>query len=316
MARQLRIELAGGLYHVLVRGNNKKRIFTTLRDRDHFLTLLSGAHEKYSSLLYAYALLPNHYHLLVETRKKNLSKLMHFINVSYSVYFNRKYKRVGHLFQGRFKSIIVQKESYLLELSRYIHTNVDRAGIKGKTNDRRWTSYCYYANSCSQVPWLHTEWIVERFGKDWQTAQEKYRQFVESNLEDKIESPFRNTYKGVILGDDSFVEEMKRSSEKELGCDFSSHKSLSRWYTLDAIVELVSQHFKIPPSELFVRKRLFLPRQIAMYLVREHTDLSIRKIGEHFNVTACAVSQNSRNIVKNRKAVKLIEEINRLVENY
>ena len=316
MARQLRIEMAGGFYHVLARGNEKKRIFRVLGNRDQFLSLLGRAYRRYGCLFYVYALMPNHFHLLIETKRKNLSKIMHFINVSYSVYFNRKYNRIGHLFQGRFKSIFVQKESYLLELSRYIHTNPDRAGFEGKLTNYRWTSYCYYDASRKHPPWLHVRWIIERFGRNWSTAKKEYQHFVEYGLRSTIKNPFENTYKGVILGTDNFIDETKRSSEKELNHNIASYKSLSRRHTFDNIIKITSQHFKIPSIDLFKRKRLFLPRQIAMYLIREHTDLTIKGIGEYFNVSGCAVSQNAKNISENRTAMQITRRLSKLVKNH
>ena len=241
---------------------------------------------------------------------------MHFINVSYCVYFNKRHKRIGHLFQGRFKSIIIEKESYLLELSRYIHTNADRAGFEGKITDRRWTSFCYYTGFYRKPPWLCTEWIIDRFGKDWSTAQKEYERFIEYGLRNKVENPFKNTYKGVILGEEHFIEKTKRSSKKKLNHDFVSYKSLSKWQTFDTIIAITSSYFKIPSSKLFERRRLFLPRQIAMYLLMEYTDLTLEAIGQHFKISGFAVSKNANKIEKNEKGKRLIKELRQLLKNY
>src|SRR3990172_2353035 len=141
MARQLRIEFNGAFYHITSRGNLRDDVFFEDRDREKFLEILSKTKERYSYLLHAYALMGNHYHLLIETPKANISQIMQNINTSYTVYVNRKYQRSGHLFQGRFKGIIVDKDEYLVTLSRYIHLNPVRAGIVEKPDDYRWTSY-------------------------------------------------------------------------------------------------------------------------------------------------------------------------------
>lgn len=309
MARQLRIELAGGLYHVFTRGNEKKRIFRIGGDRDRFLSLLARAYEKYACVLYSYSLLPNHFHLLIETKKKNLSRVMHFINASYSIYFNRRHKRIGHLFQGRYKAIIVQKESYLLELSRYIHTNVDRAGFEGKINDRRWTSYCFYSGCCEKPVWLCTEWIIDRFGKDWHTAVKEYKRFVEEGLGNSIINPLDGAFRGTILGSKDFIERTKHSLKKKLSCDIASYRHFSKFHTFDSIIKISSAYFKVSPGELFERRRLFMPRQIAMYLLKEHTDLSLKEIGHRFNVSGYAVSMNANSIKKNRRMMGVVEKM-------
>ncbi len=314
MARQLRIELAGGIYHVFARGNEKKRIFRTGGDRERFLSLLPRAHEKYACLFYAYSLLPNHYHLLIETKKKNLSAVMHFINVSYSIYFNKKHKRVGHLLQGRYKAIIVQKESYLLELSRYIHTNADRAGFKEKINDRKWSSYCYYSGRCKNPVWFCTEWIIARFGKDWHFAIKEYKRFVGEGLRNRIMNPIENAYRGTILGSESFVEKTKRSVKKELSHDIASYRHFSKYHTFDSIINVTSTYYKVSTNELFKRRRSFIPRQIAMYLLKAHTDLTLKEIGQRFNVSGYAVSMNAHYVEKNRRMMEAARKVGQLLK--
>src|SRR3990170_8349518 len=141
MARPLRIEFEGAFYHITSRGNLRDRIFFDDKDRETFLEILRRTKERYGYLLHAYALMGNHYHLLIETPKANISQIMQNINTSYTVYVNRKYQRSGHLFQGRFKGIIVDKDEYLIALSRYIHLNPVRAKIVQKLEDYKWTSY-------------------------------------------------------------------------------------------------------------------------------------------------------------------------------
>ncbi|MGV8149826.1 MAG: transposase, partial [Alkaliphilus sp.] len=123
MARPLRIEYEGALYHITTRGNERKKIYYAEADYEKFKSYLKDAQNKYGYLLHCYALMTNHYHLLIETPYANISKVMHYINGSYTSYLNKKRERSGHLFQGRYKAILVDQDSYLLELSRYIHLN-------------------------------------------------------------------------------------------------------------------------------------------------------------------------------------------------
>jgi REP element-mobilizing transposase RayT len=141
MARQLRIECEGAFYHVTSRENQRGDIFFDDDDREIFLEILKRTKDRYGYLLHAYVLMGNHYHLLIETPKANLSQIMQNINTSYTVYVNRRYRRWGHLFQGRFKAIVVNKEDYLLRLSRYIHLNPVKSGMVTSPKDYRWTNY-------------------------------------------------------------------------------------------------------------------------------------------------------------------------------
>ena len=133
MARPLRIQYPGAFYHVTSRGNARKAIFRSNRDREKFLSYLESAHDRYGATIHVYCLMDNHYHVLVETPLGNLSKILHHINGAYTTYFNTKRKRSGHLFQGRYKAILVEKDSYCKELSRYIHLNPIRAWTGGQT---------------------------------------------------------------------------------------------------------------------------------------------------------------------------------------
>jgi len=144
MGRPIRIEYPGALYHITSRGNEKKKIFLEDADRIKFLKILEDYHDRYGILIHGYILMDNHYHLILETPRGNLLKVMHGINSNYTGYFNRKYGRSGHLFQGRYKGIFVERDSYLLSLSRYVHLNSVRSGLVERPEDYRWSSYRGY----------------------------------------------------------------------------------------------------------------------------------------------------------------------------
>ncbi len=141
MARKSRIEYERAFYHIISRGNQRRKVFKDEKDFQKYLTLLAFYKERYKYFLYAYVLMNNHVHLLIETRKNPLSKIIQGITQSYTMYFNRKYRTVGHLFQGRYKAILCDKEAYLFSLIKYIHLNPVRARIAKSAEEYRWSSY-------------------------------------------------------------------------------------------------------------------------------------------------------------------------------
>ena len=147
MARPLRIQYPGALYHITSRGNERKNIYLDDSDTKKFLEILEAYHDRLGILIYCYVLMNNHYHIVIETPKGNLLKVMHGINTGYTGYFNRKYGQVGHLFQGRYKGILIHKESYLLEVCRYVHLNPVRARIVDRPDQYEWSSYGGFINT-------------------------------------------------------------------------------------------------------------------------------------------------------------------------
>lgn len=183
MARPLRIEFEGAFNHITSRGNLRDRIFFDDKDREKFLEILRRTKERYGYLLHAYALMENHYHLFLETPKANISQIMQNINTSYTVYINKRHKRFGHLFQGRFKGILVDKETYLIVLTRYIHLNPVRARIVKSPENYRWTSYREYMGTCKEETSLvDTAETLSYFSKTKNTAMKAYREFVEAGI--------------------------------------------------------------------------------------------------------------------------------------
>ncbi len=170
MARPLRTEFAGALYHVIARGNARQDIFLSDADRENFLELLHRACDRYQWFCHAFCLMSNHYHLLIEIQAATLSKGMKYINGGYTQNFNRRHKRVGHVFQGRFKGILVEKDSHLLELSRYIVLNPVRAEMVRSAQDWPRSSYRATAGLAAPPPSLTTDWILGNFGSQRATG--------------------------------------------------------------------------------------------------------------------------------------------------
>lgn len=206
MARPLRIAFPGAFYHVTSRGNEQKDVFKNQRDREKFLEYLASATERYGAVIHAYCLLSNHYHLLLETPAGNLSQIMRHINGAYTTYFNVKRKRFGHLFQGRFKAILIEADEYATGLSRYIHLNPVRAGMAERPEDYRWSSYRSYIGQTAAPEWLKTGMVLDYFGRNIKVASKKYRTFVEDILGTEYESPLQSTYGTAVLGSGKFIE--------------------------------------------------------------------------------------------------------------
>ena len=206
MARPLRIEYEGAVYHVTARGNARAAIFKNDQDRRVFLEILSKVIERYRWLCHAYCLMGNHYHLLIETPDGNLSAGMRQLNGLYTQTFNRRHRRVGHIFQGRFKAILVDKESYLLELCRYIVLNPVRAKMVKHPQRYPWSSYRATAGLARPPAFLGRDWLLSQFGRNRAHAQGAYRRFVQEGIGEP--SPWEKLTGQVLLGPESFVKKV------------------------------------------------------------------------------------------------------------
>ncbi len=209
MARPLRIEFPGAIYHVTSRCNRAQAsIFLDDIDRNTFLSVLGLTMRRFNVICHAYCLMTNHFHLLLETPDANLSKAMRQFNSVYTQAFNRRHARVGHLLQGRFKSIVVDRDAYLLELCRYIVLNPVRARMVKEPGKYPWSSYRATAGLGKKPDFLAVDWILEQFGTDRVQARKEYRLFVKAGLDS--ESPWNDLRKdrNALLGDDPFLEKL------------------------------------------------------------------------------------------------------------
>lgn len=190
MARPLRLEFAGALYHVTSRGNRREVIYESDGDRTSFLAVLDDVCDTFNWVCHAYCLMHNHYHLMIETPEGNLSKGMRQLNGVYTQRFNRRHHRVGHVFQGRYKAILVDKQSYLLELARYIVLNPVRAQMVSAASDWPWSSHRATIGGRSHLSHLHSDWLLAAFGSDRSTAVKAYEAFVATDS--KQPSPWQD----------------------------------------------------------------------------------------------------------------------------
>lgn len=208
MARPLRIEYPGALYHVTSRGNARKKIFRDDQDKENFLYRLASVVKRYNWLCHAYCLMDNHYHLMIETPDANLSKGMRQLNGIYTQRYNKRHGKTGHVFQGRFMALLVQKDSYLLELSRYVVLNPVRARIVEYPKDWKWSSYLATAGLIKVPDDVTVDWLLQQFGNNIKTAQERYKEFVQDGIK-KRASPWQELQGQILLGDEKFIEEFK-----------------------------------------------------------------------------------------------------------
>ena len=203
MSRPLRIEFDGALYHVTTRGDRREAIYEDDTDREQFLGVLGEVAECFNWHCHAYCLMSNHYHVVIGTPDGNLSKGMRQLNGVYTQWSNRRHRRTGHLFQGRFKAILVDADSYLLELTRYVVLNPVRAGMVRQARDWKWSSYRATIGEATAPQWLQTDGLLAQFGSRRARAVDAYKQFVrEGRQADPI---WRHLNRQVFLGDDAFV---------------------------------------------------------------------------------------------------------------
>lgn len=315
MARQLRIEFEGAFYHVTSRGNLKEKVFFEDKDREKFLEILRRTKERYGYLLHAYVLMDNHYHLLIETLKVNISQIMQNINTSYTVYINKKYKRSGHLLQGRFKGIIVDKDEYLMGLSRYIHLNPIRAAMVQKPEDYQWTSYRAYRNNSARNSLVDTADTLSYFSNNKEKACKAYQVFMEDGIEGK-ENPLKEVEAGNFLGGKGFKEKIMRLLDKrESDEEILQVKRLRGEVQIDKVIKACSSFYGKRQDELLKRGKGKPERQIGIYLSKVLSGKKNVEVGKFFGIKGPAISGIVRTIegkLENEK--KLGQEIARLKE--
>lgn len=310
MARPLRIEYPGAFYHITARGNERKDIFRGESDRKRFLAYLETAVIRYKAVIHVYCLMNNHYHLLMSTPAGNLSQILRHINGAYTVYYNKRHHRFGHLFQGRYKAILVEADEYAGELSRYIHLNPVRAGLANLPEGYPWTSYLNYIGKKKAPGWQSTDWLLRYFGKTPAEAQRRYRAFVEAKIGVAEEDPLKEAIASTVLGGPDFIEEIKGKylGGRKRNRDVPAVAALTRQVP-QKIAERVRLEFRDSPEHA---------RKVAIYLSQKFSGLSLREIGKQFGIRESAVSQASRrfestlseNVRLRKRVEKVREELN------
>ncbi|MEP6882084.1 MAG: transposase [Dokdonella sp.] len=272
MARPLRIEFAGALYHLTSRGDRREDIFLDDVDREMFLEVLAEVCSRFRWACHAYCLMSNHYHLVIETRDSTLSPGMRQLNGVFTQRSNRRHHRVGHVFQGRYKAILVQKESYLLELARYVVLNPVRAGIVRSVRDWPWSSYRATAGWTDVPEWLSVDWLLSAFGTRRKAAMEGYRRFVSEGR--NAVAPWVDLKRQVYLGDEAFVDAMLAKLEADALLD-----------------DITTTHHRPPPKPLDHYAKLHNSRDKAIAAAYASGGYSMKVIGDHFGLGYSMVSR-------------------------
>lgn len=315
MARAPRIHIPGAWYHVTSRGNERRAIFRAEGDYAHMVRILEETVDRFRLRLHGYVLMENHYHLVLECPEGNLSRAMQWLNLSYSAWFNRRHRRIGHLFEGRFKGIVVDPQQWGLILSRYVHLNPLRTRRhamgksqrqerstgkrKGATADElsnrllflnayRWSSYRAFAGYEPQPAWLETAGVASLIEGDPRRWRSKYRALIEEGAREGAASPWPAVEAQAVLGGQSLVEEV-RTQIKEGRREIVGKRSLSRRRTFEEAIAIVQRHRRQPWEE-FKALHGDPGREMVLWLARRTTGMTLAQLGKQTNADYAAVS--------------------------
>ena len=255
MTRPLRILIPGGFYHVTCRGNDRRAIFKDDRDRTVFLEKLQGSLSAYQVEVHAYVLMHNHFHLMVCTPKGNLSEFMRHFNISYTAAYNRRRRRVGHLYQGRYQAIVIDQDSYLLELSRYVHLNpvrikeFHRRGVKetaGYLERYRWSSLPGYLKVANKQFWVRYDMVLDQVGQ----SRKRYGQFIIDGLSQGYSTPWDEVSGQVVLGKEGFIERIKGKVAQGSAQREQPSVGMLEAQEPQVIIRTVARQFKIKEDKI------------------------------------------------------------------
>lgn len=301
MARPLRIEYPGAYYHVMNRGLERREIFHKARDYETFAGLCLEIHKRFKVVFHAYCLMPNHYHLMLETPEGNLSRAMKHLDGVYTQGFNKRRGRVGPLFQGRYKALLIEKESYSLQLARYIHLNPVKAQLAKTPEDYLHSSFGYYAGRGKKPEFLETDWLLGQFHRNYGKAREGFYSFTLNGLKDPW-TPEEGLRGGMILGSEGFFERIRRRylegrEDREIPELRKSRKTLE--------MEEIQTCVESCCEERGMRKRL------VVWALKRHTPLKLKEIAARIQtpVTYSAISQICRRLEKEGRENKKLQGI-------
>lgn len=269
MSRPLRVEFPGALYHVSSRGNAQQPVFLDDGDCERLLDLLGRTCERFAWRCHAYCVMGNHYHLVVETPRANLARGMQQLGSSYAQGFNRRYGRVGHVLQGRYKAVLVERQTHLLEVARYVVLNPVRAGLCGDAGGWRWSSYRATVGEGPALAFLTVDWLLAQFGKDPVRGRERYRSFVREGGHEagRVSSPSR-----LYAATNDFVRQVAPQVEETV-----------------AIVRAEREPIRTALADLFAKEAA----RALLLAYREH-GYRLREIADHLGVHPSTVSRRLR----------------------
>ncbi len=302
MARSLRIEYPGAWYHVMNRGRRREDIFLSRHDYETFLQVLQETADAWNCKVSAYCLMSNHYHLLVHTPEGNLSRCMRHINGVYTQRFNRHHNKDGQLFRGRYKAVLVDADSYLLEVLRYIHQNPLQAGITNKLKDYEWSSHHGYISRAKKWKWLYKDVLLSMLSTHQNKQKSTYLEFVSHGVSEEIERFYSLKNLSSILGTDVFKELIREKFDQlRFHQEIPGSRELAP--SPEKIIDLVCDHFKKENEQLATSRRGTenLPRDIAIYLIRYHCRETLAAIGSLFAIPNYSTVSSAIERIKLRK---------------
>lgn len=320
MSRPLRIQYPNAWYHVMNRARRGQELFVDKKDMDIFLDLLQETATLFSLKVSAYCLMPTHYHLLVQTPDANLARCMRHINGIYTQRYNARYHCDGTLFRGRYKSVLVDADSYLLELVRYIHRNPLRVGLVKKIGRYLWTSHRGYLSKAAKWEWLHKEFVLRMLAKDQAVQIRKYRRFVEKRDTEPLASFYEKVNLPSLLGGREFVQWVKGNFYSGgIAKDIPQSKLLAP--DKEAVTKAVCDFYDVSRLALLTIRRGVVnePRDMAIYLQRTICGAPLLEIGAAFGLNgyssvSSAVHRIKQRLPKERKLRKRVSDIKTLVE--
>ena len=318
MARPPRIEYPDAIHHVTARGTEQRDIVTDNRDRSKWLSLLQRTATVYRWRTFSFALMNTHYHLFVQTPDANLSEGMHYFNGGYAGYFNWRHSRSGHLFDGRYRTVLVEGEGHWLEVSRYIHLNPVRAGIVRRPEDWPWSTCRGYVHASRRFAWVDYGRVLADFGGDTRSGRYSYKAFVEEGVRSRPESPLLKAVQGIILGSQNFVEKIRgllAKPSQEGGRPESPH--LRKRLNLDDVIAQATAQFGGDASHWKRRRRCDdLARAVAAYVARQTTGLRVAEIAAGLGYrNASSVSVACRRAEREMRHLLVAQKIQRMLSH-
>jgi REP element-mobilizing transposase RayT len=293
MSRPLRIEFEGAYYHVSCRGNERRAIFHEDDDKFQFIERLERSLTAYHVRLLCYVLMGNHYHLLVQTLRANLSQFMMHFNGGYTNAFNRRHRRSGHLFEGRYHAVVVERDSYLLEVSRYLHLNPVRTKTiaqKSATEKEtlmlrnRWSTLTGYLSTKQRDPFVDYTEILDFFGGDNPAGRRRYGEFIREGITVECPNPFSQLIANLILGGEGFASLVKSYvSEEEETREQPALRAIAPAYDPGMILDLVADSLALTPERITAKGKRTPARGMAMELMMRYCSLTQPEVGRFFN---------------------------------
>lgn len=291
MARKPRIHFTGAVYHVMLRGNDGQTVFFDPRDFTIFEALVAEGVERFNHQIHGYCWMPNHVHMVVEVADIPLSKIIQNLSFRYTRWINKKEQRSGHLFQGRYKAILIDTDNYLLELIRYIHLNPVRSNLITAPDDYQWSSHLAYLGKVKPC-WLSTDWVLLRFDRKKSDARKAYHRFVMSGLDEEYRKEFHSGNQGgVALGDEEFIAKIPEHGK-------SKHLRYEPVQDISEICRKVCNYYRVAESSVNANNRSHIASKIRSLVALLYSEQSgtLSRVAEYFDKDLSTISKNLNNL--------------------